>query len=287
MNTTGNRQPTPPACWSKSATQNAWWVRLSKTPENVLMLDYDGTLAPFRVDRMSASPYPGVVERLERLLQLGNSKIVLVSGRPVSELRKLFPFADKVDLWASHGREHRTPSGDYTLYELTPDQTALLNKIESDLASAFLPPSSIERKPANLAIHWRGLEPEEQETIRDRVLNRYRSLSQNASIELMPFEDGLEFRALGRTKADVVRAVLANLQEDGMAAYLGDDRTDEDAFGAMRSGDLALLVRDSPRATLADYWLAPPEELLAFLNQWIAAATNRVNAPLAATGTSA
>lgn len=250
------------------------------------MLDYDGTLAPFKVDRMSATPYPGVEERLTHLLQLGNSKTVLVSGRPANELRKLFPFADKVDVWASHGREHRAPSGEYTLYELTPEQSALLEKVGSDLASAFLPPSSIERKPAGLAVHWRGLDLEEQETIRDRVLNRYRSLSHDAAIELMPFEDGLEFRAMGRTKADVVKAVLANLPHGAMVAYLGDDRTDEDAFGALRPGDMALLVRTSPRATLADYWLAPPEELLAFLDEWIAAAT-AVQAPLAATGTSA
>ena len=148
----------------------------------------------------------------------------------------------------------------------------MLASVESDLAKSFLPARSLEMKPASLAIHWRGLDSEEQETIRDRVLNRYSKFSQNDSIELMPFEDGLEIRATGRTKADAVRAILDKKAPSTPLAYLGDDRTDEDAFAALGNDDLALLVRETPRATLADYWMAPPEDVLEFLDRWIVAA---------------
>ena len=43
----------------------AFLVSLEKAPAALLMLDYDGTLAPFRVDPAQARPYPGIAETLE------------------------------------------------------------------------------------------------------------------------------------------------------------------------------------------------------------------------------
>ncbi len=272
MTTNGFRQPTPPAYWTKSSAQVDWWNRIASASTSILMLDYDGTLAPFHVDRMSALPYPGIEERMNQLLALDSVSLVLVTGRPAAELRTLFPLAQRIDVWASHGRELHTAAGEHHLFDLNDAQASLLASFESDLAKSFLPARALERKPASLAIHWRGLESDEQETIRERVLNRYSTLPQDSAIELLPFEDGLEIRAMGRTKADAVHAILDKKAPSTPLAYLGDDRTDEDAFGALGNDDLALLVRDTPRATLADYWLAPPEDLLAFLDRWIAAA---------------
>jgi trehalose-6-phosphatase len=55
-------------------------------------------------------------------------------------------------------------------------------------------------------------------------------------------------------------------------AYLGDDRTDEDAFHALRGRGLTVLVRDQPRPTLAEVQLRPPQELIQFFRDWLAAA---------------
>ena len=58
---------------------------------SLLMLDYDGTLAPFHVDRFAATAYPGVEERLATLSGLAQVRLVLISGRPAHELRSLLP----------------------------------------------------------------------------------------------------------------------------------------------------------------------------------------------------
>ena len=39
---------------------------LKKSQSRILLLDYDGTLAPFRVERDKALPYPGVAEALKQ-----------------------------------------------------------------------------------------------------------------------------------------------------------------------------------------------------------------------------
>jgi trehalose-6-phosphatase len=60
------------------------------------------------------------------------------------------------------------------------------------------------------------------------------------------------------------------------AAYLGDDTTDEDAFAVLRGRGLTMLVRAEQRPSQAEYWLRPPQDLLAFLDAWIHAAERAV-----------
>ena len=47
----------------------------------VLMLDYDGTLAPFQPRPERALPYPGVREALASLIEAAGTRIVIISGR--------------------------------------------------------------------------------------------------------------------------------------------------------------------------------------------------------------
>ena len=55
---------------------------------------------------------------------------------------------------------------------------------------------------------------------------------------------------------------------DALLAYLGDDATDEEAFRALTDTGLGVLVHTVLRATDAGLWLAPPGELLEFLQRW-------------------
>lgn len=265
----GNRQSILPASWQTSYGKAAWWERIAAASHSALILDYDGTLAPFTEDRMDARPYPGVEDRIARLLALPNVSLVLVTGRSWPEINSLYPQARQMEVWASHGREHATRGSDYEFTALTGQQKAILNEAMGGLASAALPASAIERKPASIAIHWRGLERDEQELVRRKVLKRFDQHTAGGQVELLPFEDGVELRATGRTKGDAVRAVRERFGAQVPLAYLGDDHTDEEAFAEMDREDLALLVRAAPRGTLADYWMTTPRDVLAFLDRWI------------------
>ncbi|MDJ0796173.1 MAG: trehalose-phosphatase, partial [Calothrix sp. MO_167.B12] len=72
----------------------------------------------------------------------------------------------------------------------------------------------------------------------------------------------------GKNKGTAVNSIIENLEEDVVIAYLGDDKTDEDAFKALHGKGLSILVREKFRKTGAELWIKPPGELINFLTKW-------------------
>ena len=96
----------------------------------------------------------------------------------------------------------------------------------------------------------------------------WQSFAAGTALELHGFDGGLEIRPGGHDKGDAVRTVLGEMPSDTVAAYLGDDVTDEDAFTALDGRGLTVLVRGELRTTAAEVWLTPPSDLVAFLERW-------------------
>jgi trehalose-phosphatase len=269
-----------PPPWATSAEAMVLGQRLLSAARSVLMLDYDGTLAPFHIDRFAATPYPGVEDRLATLSALSRVRLVLVSGRSARELRDLLPANVKAEIWGSHGREQLKTDGAYQLFALDPVQQAALEQLGLEM-SAHGFPETLEVKPASLAIHWRSFDGATQERIRALVHSIFARLKDTGGMQLLPFDGGLELRSTDRTKGTAVKEILAQEPPELPAAYLGDDLTDEDAFAAMGSGGYSILVRTEVRESWARFWVRPPAELLAFLDEWIAKAQRPAAAAVA------
>jgi trehalose-phosphatase len=257
-----------PQLWTMSAEAAALELRLRAAPQSVLMLDYDGTLAPFHVDRFAATPYPGVDERLVTLSTIPQVRLVLVTGRSARELHDLLRPGIRAEIWGSHGRERLRGDGSYELFALNPVQRAALEQVGRGMSALGLS-KTLEVKPTSLAIHWRSFEPAMQERIRSAVQSIFASIDQADGLHLLPFDGGLELRSTDRTKGTAVAEILSREPDEAPAAYLGDDLTDEDAFVAIGNKGYSLLVRSEVRASFARFWLRPPEELLEFLDAWI------------------
>lgn len=264
---------------SNSAFASDWWRQLERAPRSVLMLDYDGTLAPFVRERMQARMYPGVAERLLRLSWAPWTRLVLVSGRPARDFALVLPAELRLEIWGSHGREHITREGRYSSTPLNFGQQQRLDELEAELHRQGLD-SIIEKKVGSLAMHTRGLAVSDAEGIISFAHDYYGLLSggqgKDSVLELLPFDGGIELRGRGYSKATAVESILGEEPPRVPAAYLGDDLTDEDAFAALSrrgpdSPSLRVLVRPQPRPSAADLWLTPPDELSTFLDRWLAA----------------
>jgi len=62
-----------------------FFQQLRRAAERVLLLDYDGTLAPFTPDRTRAFPYRDIPGTISRIMAAG-TRVVLISGRSAREL---------------------------------------------------------------------------------------------------------------------------------------------------------------------------------------------------------
>ena len=257
-----------PQLWTGSAEAAALEQALRAAPRSVLMLDYDGTLAPFHIDRFEATPYPGVEERLVTLSSIPQVRLVLVSGRSARELHDLLPPGIMAEIWGSHGRERLGSNGSYELFTLSPVQRAAIEEMGLEM-SALGFSETLEVKPTSVAIHWRSFEPALQERIRSAVQSIFGRMDHGGGLHLLPFDGGVELRSIDRTKGTAVAEILAQEPQDAPASYLGDDLTDEDAFVALGSKGYSILVRSEIRASFARFWLSPPEGLLGFLDAWL------------------
>lgn len=247
-----------------------WWERVRSAPGRALLLDYDGTLAPFVVARDEAYPYPRVRELLTAILDTGRSRVVIITGRAANEVVPLLGLQRPVEVWGTHGWERVTPDGEYALSPL-PEPMVHALAVERLWLEQRGWQMHGEAKPASLALHWRGLDQDTAAAMRAEVGQRWRAHGPAVGLEIHSFDGGLELRVPGRDKGVAVAMLLDEVGPDAAVAYLGDDVTDEDAFRAIKGRGTGILVRPEARPTAADLWLQPPEQLVGFLRSWNAA----------------
>ncbi len=241
---------------------------VARAPQALLMLDFDGTLAPFRKDRMTAFPYPGVSSLLQEIRATGKTRIVIVSGRDATEIIPLLAIEPHLEVWGCHGLQRIKVDGKVSVSALDERTWKALLVAEEWLVSQKLQ-NAAEFKTGSIAVHWRGLNENQAQDIHDRVMQGWAEIAQQHGLDLLHFEGGVEIRSTKANKGAVVRTLLGEMKSSVPAAYLGDDITDEAAFGTINASGLSILVRPEWRPTAARLWLRPPREVIDFLARWL------------------
>lgn len=240
-----------------------------------LLLDYDGTLAAFRVDRFQSRPWAGVRELLARIQQNGRTRLAVITGRPAAEIAPMLGLDPPLEVWGLHGAERLYADGRRELEAPPAETAARLEELRQYLRRDSLG-GLFEDKANGVVMHWRGYTRRQAESIERRARELFAPLAQLEGLALLEFESGVELRA-GRNKGGAVEAILRETDEGAPAAFLGDDWSDEAGFAAVqrlgRRG-LGVLVRREERETQADVWLKPPAEVREFLRKWGEAASS-------------
>ena len=173
-----------------------FWPRLALAKQPVLLLDYDGTLAPFRVERDQAVPYPGIRELLNCIQRETTTRLIIISGRSVADLLPLLSMSSPPEIWGCHGWEHLPGGATQPRMELPQSAAVALREADDWLVTHDLDPY-VERKPASLAIHWRGFPEARVMALRDIVTDGWQPIADQAGLVIHPFKGGLELRCTG------------------------------------------------------------------------------------------
>jgi len=272
-------------CFHYNINLHAFLRKVARARRSVLLLDYDGTLAPFQRERNHAYPYPGVSGLVREIIETGRTRVAFITGRRAHELLTLLEVTPPPEIWGTHGLERLRSDGSYQLREIDQLTSEALRQGLRWLDGLGLE-RLVELKPGSLAVHWRGLSIDEIHEIRGKVLLGWLPLADRACLTIEDFDGGVELRTPMGSKADVVRTILSQVQSDAPVAYLGDDTADEQVFEAMQERGLRVLVRPHWRETNADLWLRPPEQLVEFLRDWLEACRSHYDGTSAMTFTS-
>jgi trehalose 6-phosphate phosphatase len=244
-----------------------FWSEVRAARHRCLVLDYDGTLAEFRVDRMMAFPAPGIVDLLLRIRDSGRTSLSIMTGRPVSELLQLLGDLG-VPICGSQGTEFRAADGTLRTYVPSERQIERLDHGERE-ALALVNEGRVERKTSSVAVHTRGLDPEAARREETAVCRAWSEDAPAYGLECRAFKGGVELRLLGIDKGTALEWALRESPGDSLCVYIGDDLTDEDAFRAIDGRGYGIKVGAAEQPTAATGRLSDPRAVREFLERWL------------------
>jgi trehalose 6-phosphate phosphatase len=249
--------PLPPAARGDVRDELA---RLATADSLVVASDFDGTLAPIVLLPDDAVASPGGIESLEALARLPRTEAYIVSGRAFEDLAARTGPPRGVTLVGSHGTEWGPGT---KLDDAAQARRAGVLALLHDAAKAG-PGFLVEEKPFGGSLHYRLAAPEFAEPTVARVVSAAGSMP---GVFLQPGKMVVELTVMPTSKGAALSQVLQRTGAAGV--FFGDDATDEEAFAALRPGDVGVKV--GPGRTHARHRLEGPEDVVQAL-RFLAAA---------------
>ncbi len=249
-------------------------ARLGGSPL-VVMLDVDGTLAPIVARPEDAAVAPATRAILEKLVAMPNVYLVLVSGRAASDANAIVRVPG---VWTvgNHGFEIVSPTGELETDPDLADQSAAIAQAARELEPivARVTGAKLENKRWTLSVHYRlaardAVPPLRAEVERIAMGLRLRMTDGKEIVEVRPVANihkGTAVVLLGER--------LHAFDKHASVVFVGDDRTDEDAFRSLRARfPRAVTIRvdeSGEDTTAAEIRLRDPAAVHDFLD-WLAA----------------
>lgn len=223
-----------------------------------LFLDLDGTLAPIMSHPGEVGPKAERNALLRRLSESLGGRLAVVSGRSIADIDRILEGA-VIAVAGVHGLERRDAKGG--LHRIAPHPALARVAEELRQFAAALPGVLIEDKTLSLAVHFRA-EPGAAHLVEAQALR----IAAANGLAVQPGDHVVELKTPGHDKGDALRAFMADAPFAGARPiFVGDDLTDEAAFGAAASlGGFGVLVGRT-RPSLARRQLSDPEAVLDWL----------------------
>lgn len=229
----------------------------------VLLLDHDGTLAPFTRDPAAAGPTAAVLELIEGLAADPANRVVVISGRGPAELEAWFGHLP-IALSAEHGVFFRDKDGRWNDMDASPPWKDALLPLFHAMADRC-PGALVQVKKASLTWHYRGADRDLGFLRSRELIDRLVGMAPEMGFRVMEGNMVVEARPVGKDKGEAVREILRTAGEVDLILALGDDRTDEDMFNVLPPQ--AWSIRVGMRPSLARYNLRHQSDVVPLLTR--------------------
>ncbi len=233
----------------------------------LLLLDFDGTLSEIAPRPEQATLCPGNQLLLCQLANRPEFVVGVISGRSLQDVEARVNVPGLVYA-GNHGLEIRGLGLDYR----HPDADAASRTISQashdlEIRLAGVPGAFVENKTYTLTTHFRQTPPYYHDQVVSAFDDIAHPLVQSGSCHVTEAKMALELRpSIDWNKGRALTLIRARLSPESFPIYMGDDATDEDAFGAVRSaGGVAVFVGAPGLTTCATWRLPSPAEVSAAL----------------------
>ena len=195
--------------------------------KRLFILDYDGTLAPFRSRPEEAVPTKELMNLLEKLSNNPKNKVVISSGRDQLTLEKWFHKLP-LTLAAEHGASYKEDGAWHKNLPLNqPWDDEIISILQSFVDRT--PRSKMEIKDTTLVWHYRNVDGWLASLREQQLLMALIAPCSRLNLQILRGNKVVEIKSPYHTKGSEVKRILKNETFDFILA-MGDDTTDEDTF---------------------------------------------------------
>ncbi len=230
----------------------------------LILLDYDGTLAPFVKNPEDAVPSKKVIELLKRMNADSKNKVVINSGRNHQILDKWFEGLE-LDFAAEHGMFYKENN---TWHKNIPEKIVwdkeIINIIQHTIDKT--PRSFMEQKEASLVWHYRNVDVWLAELRSQQLVNALIGPCARLNLQIVPGNKVVEIKPPEFTKGSEVLRRMDKQNYDFVLA-IGDDTTDEDMFRVLPPDGVSVKVGNFSQA--AKYRIPLQSSVATFLTNLI------------------
>ncbi|KAE9610294.1 putative trehalose-phosphatase [Lupinus albus] len=257
-------------------------VDASKGKQIVMFLDYDGTLSPIVDDPDRAFMSDLMRQTVRKLARCFPSAIV--TGRCID---KVYNFVRLAELYyaGSHGMDIKGPSKSFkfnkdkeseeVVFQPASEFLPMIDEVYQQLVekSKSTPGAKVENNKFCISVHFRCVDEKKWGELAQKVRS---VLKEYPKLRLTQGRKVLEIRPTIKWDKGMALEFLleslgfANLT-DVFPVYIGDDKTDEDAFKKLRDRGqgVGIMVSKFPKDTSASYSLQEPNEVMDFLQRLV------------------
>lgn len=242
--------------------------RLCSAKRILLLSDLDGTLIPIAKRPEEAKLSSEMEGILKFLARKRGFEVAIISGRSLSDLKQKIKIRNIIYV-GNHGLEIEM-KGKKFIYPQASTSIPTMKQLKKILKArlASIKGTIVEDKRVGLAVHYRMVKNSDVPELKRAVRQIFRPFMEKREIKIGRGKKILEARPpIMWDKGKAASMLLDSFKRDKpLSFYLGDDKTDEDAFSALDGKGITIFV-GKPRKSKAKFFLKNVGEVGIFLKR--------------------